>query len=144
MIIETCFRDVNHLNFLYRVYAQRYESDIINIYDTPMNTFGEHVKFLRGRKYKYSYLLTDFNVILGVVFVEEDGEIGIFIDKSERGKRYGPLLITYVMRMHPDNYYYAKVHPKNTASNVMFENLTFRKNIYPNYFRWTYDNNRIT
>ncbi len=139
MIIKTDVHDIVHAQFLYKLLKERFEYGNVNIDLDLLPNFSEHWNFIRNETYKYSYLLVLNTEYVGVGFIKQNNELGIFISKNYIGRGFGPHLITHILTMHPTPCY-GRVNFNNDRSNAMFQNLGFQKEIFPDHYRWTYAN----
>ena len=128
------------LEVLYRLMQERSEEPQINISHTGLPDYADHCEFVASRPYYCWYLVRD-GQWLGSVNVTMKNEIGIFLFRAFRGKRYGEQILrkliaevkplTEVKSVRP-GHFTANINPENTRSIRLFEKIGFRHacNVY--------------
>lgn len=113
--------------FLYGLLSER--ETYQNISHKEMPKFENHVKFVKSKPYKEWFVLydTNKNLRVGSVYLTKENEIGIFISKNQRGKRFGKsgVLQTLEYFKHVREVK-ANIAPTNSASMCFFSNIGFR------------------
>ena len=113
------------VQFMYELLLERYEVNHINIpgethgvsvdQDTPPTppTYEEHIKYIRGDRYKHLYYWEVMKIPVGIVFLTKDNEIGVFVKNEYQDVGYGGKMLLAIIKKHPDLTMIARINPKN-------------------------------
>ena len=91
-----------------------------------MPPFWKHCAFMLSDPYKAWYLIKDGKTKMGVTYLTDQNEIGIFIQHRFQRLGIGLVAIHKLMEAHPTDKYLANIAPKNTASQEFFTRLGFK------------------
>lgn len=89
-----------------------------------MPTFDEHCAFVASRPYLAWYLTEVDGYTRGAVYLSKQREVGVAIQKAQRGHGYGLDAVGELMRLHPGRFL-ANINPANAASIALFRKLGF-------------------
>lgn len=114
--------DDSTAELMYRLLLERYECDYINIigetHGTSLNgqasppTYEEHLTYINSGRYKYLYGWLVNDEIVGISFITNDNEIGIFLFKKYQNTGYGGRMLLEVLKLHKGKIF-ARINPKN-------------------------------
>lgn len=138
MLIKLDNRNPAHQNFSYELQKERYKNQDINIegFGLPKcPTFSEHLSFLERNQYRCYYIYMENFTYVGVIYIKDEHEICIFIQKRFWGKRYGEkCLEAFLKRLEAvgEQICTATVNVNNRPSNHLFSRLGFKHvaNVY--------------
>jgi RimJ/RimL family protein N-acetyltransferase len=122
------FKEVDDTDcrFLYNLLAQRDET--INISHKKLPSYEAHCMFVntRGKGYYKVYQIVYISKRdkIGVFYITQNNEIGIFIAKKFCGLGYGKLIMKRILKEHKG--LIANINPANERSIAFFESLGFR------------------
>lgn len=112
------------LNFAYELLKERMTSTVINISHTKMPTWEEHVDHLiNNNQYKDYFFIKENGVRVGICYITNKNEIGIFISRVHQKKGIGVKALQYIIHFYGDKNLYANINPLNVVSQKVFENL---------------------
>lgn len=125
-----------YLQFLYELLAERLDEPDTNISHTKMPTWEEHIEFVQnGSGYKLHWVVCNANArrdCIGVVYLTEDNEIGVHIDRGHRDSGYGRWAIKELLAfcdsdLDSEAVFYANINPNNKRSIYLFKSLGFKE-----------------
>jgi RimJ/RimL family protein N-acetyltransferase len=120
--------DEDDYYFLYELLKQR--NDTINISHKETPTYEQHCNFVKSKPYPYYKLIGDIDNRIGVCYVTEKNEIGIFIDKKYQGQGYGKAVLRRIIEINAFrkkfHVLYANINPRNLKSQNLFKDLGFK------------------
>mgnify|MGYP004005194597 FL=1 len=96
-----------------------------NISHKQMPTYDEHVKFLQSKPYSKWYIIFFNNKKVGSIYLSNQDEIGIFLQKEFQHSGIGKLSMDLLMKKNPRSRYLANVNPKNSKSKQFFKKNGF-------------------
>lgn len=116
--------DYSHLGFLYGVLIRRMEEPDKNISHKKVPSWDKHVEFIRSKPYRAHLLASDGSVFIGVCYVSNDRDVGIYLSPEHRRHGYGSFMLRETMeryrRFYDDQKLYANISPCNTDSLEFF------------------------
>lgn len=150
--------------FLYELMIERQGDPEINISHKALPTMPAHQAFVRGRPYRYWYLIDYLEpggrgdrLWVGYVSATNNNEIGIVLQRAWRGKGLGPMAVRMFLANHKPqaalasqraDRWLANVAPANERSQAMFNKLGFTviQHTYalPNQFEEEHHGNKST
>lgn len=122
--------DVNStsdLSFLYGVLSRRLGEKDTNISHKKLPKYEEHCIFVQARPYLAHYVITDRKLLIGVVYVTRECEIGIWIAPEYRREKIGSWVLETIMRLHREKIkeWKANINPLNETSKAFFSRYGF-------------------
>jgi hypothetical protein len=111
-----------HVNLLYDLLAERKPHESIS--HKVMPTRAEHCLFVASQPYRHWYIVTEYRMRIGAVYITEAREVGIGILLMHRRLGYAELVLTQLMRKHPGRLL-ANCNPANKSSIALFRKLGF-------------------
>ncbi|MCE4956826.1 arsinothricin resistance N-acetyltransferase ArsN1 family A [Macrococcoides caseolyticum] len=128
---------INDIEFIKSIYNQGIEDKIATLEsDVKDNTYIENWLFDRSEKYS-TLVLENENQVLGFATINpynsrcaysDVGEISIYIERENRGKGYGTLLLSNVVEIAKTNKFHKLVLfalEQNKAGNKLYEKVGF-------------------
>ena len=110
--------------FLYQILKER--ETVQSITHTKIPSFDEHVNFIKSKPYTKWYIILEENKKIGTVYISQQDEIGIFIEKEFQSKGIGKKSLEELIKKNPRKQFYANVNPKNLKSVKFFEDFGFK------------------
>ncbi len=99
-----------HVRFLFDMLKERTIHQSISF---KMPTFEEHCKFVKSNPYEVWYIIINNGEMIGNVYLTKTNEWGYFIKKALIGKGLGTEALRKMTKLHPRDYYYSNINPKN-------------------------------
>lgn len=119
--------------FLYYLLELRLAEKDINISHEEMPTREAHDNFVKLYKMNLGeyigwYIIMDEGHKVGVTYLSNRNEIGIYLIKECREKGLGRVAVRELMELFPEvDFYLANISPKNGGSMRFFDRLGFKK-----------------
>jgi RimJ/RimL family protein N-acetyltransferase len=117
--------DISDSEFLYCLLKDRPVE--VNISHKSMPSFEQHQKFVRNwpQQYEAWYIVLDWGVPIGSVYLTHKREVGLFILASHQSKGLGTKALAKLIYDHPKNSYLANISPNNSRSMAFFQRHLF-------------------
>lgn len=109
--------------FLYNLLSER--DPRINISHKKMPPYHKHVKFVMSKPYSVWYIVNYKNQKVGSIYLTNQDEIGIFLERKIKYKGIGRQALNLLMKRHPRSRYLANINPKNIKSVMFFQKNGF-------------------
>ena len=130
----------NYIEYLYDLLKERDSS--ITITQTQLPTFSEHKNFVQNQIKSVSgdnekikimgldpylgwYIISSNEVNLGSIWIEEDGNIGLQIQKKFQNFGIGVIAFQKIQTLHPREHYKTTVSQENYDSQKFCKTLGF-------------------
>jgi RimJ/RimL family protein N-acetyltransferase len=112
--------NLDHALFLYDLISEQEPANL--------QTFNDHVTFVRGRPYLAWYLIGSAEAeLVGSIYLTRRREIGLVIQKARQRQGHGGMAVKELMRMHEDKDepFLANINPSDQASIRFWTSLGF-------------------
>jgi RimJ/RimL family protein N-acetyltransferase len=116
-----CRRDYR---FLYNLLRQR--DSTVNISHSKMPTWKEHETFLDCQPYPVHEIIIFGPRKIGMFYLTNKNEIGIFIDQYYQAEGFGRLALKMILERFKDRKLFANINPKNMRSQKLFASFDFK------------------
>jgi len=103
---------------LFRLLEER--DPVANISHKQMPTWEEHGAFVARKPYAHWFLIEDFGLPKGAIYLTFNDEIGIQIFKEFQGQGWGTKALKHLQILAPRKRYFANVSPANLKSQQFF------------------------
>lgn len=149
-LIKLDVLDDVHLKFTYKMLCFRYSKEYINLSNSVLPSYNDHVLFLTKNTYFCFYLMSYKNYIFGEIFIDKDYNIGIYQDKevlkeiikNKTEKLHSPFcepLLDKIVVIHNIKFLKTSININNIPSIMCAKKLNFkevsRENNYINFER---------
>lgn len=125
---DTIYDHVDYFNVLWKLLLER-ESHV-NISHSKMPTWQQHTSFIISRPYLewdfiWAKIGTNFQRLVGTIYITRQNEIGIHIFKEYQNRGYGRAALKHMLELCPSTKFLANINPTNEKSIGLFKTLGF-------------------
>jgi len=138
MLVQFQLCNDKQRQFLYKIVRERHATPYINISNSPLPSYEEHIQYLKNHyghdgihDIDYYLLWEEDGQYKGCLTAKEDGEIGIFVLEEFHGQGIGTKLWKGFLEKYSwRDTYDARIHTNNHPSQDFFKSLGFKNKGY--------------